>query len=307
MSTETVQQPVSQSDLESAVAAARAHVEEQRATLARWEQKAHEAAMELEGVQERAGEELLEDPDAEEHITATITQLQSRVLLAERAAAAQRPKVTRAESAYLAAEGDLLEEPLAQARAVLAEHEKETHRLLHLLEAHEGSFISEASHRNSLGSVIDGWSGQSIPVPRLVSNKLRHVVTLAERRLTVVRELAAGRDPRHLISEWQTWERPPQDYYPASLQGPDALVPTPAYLASVQQLRTQVSELEEAAAALPGEIEEWQSQLHRGIEMDGVTQAGLERREYRLQTITVELEQARAELAALTGVDATTE
>ena len=287
--------------LAAAVNQARADVEEQRSRLAQWEAKLAAAQHELESMQDRAGVELLEDPGAEEQIATAMAQLQSRITLAGKAIAAQEPRVVLAESAYLSAEADRLEAPLAGVQERIEAHEAKTRELLTELEAHEGPYVTEKVHVQEQLSRDVVWMGgpPTFKVPK--SELMRAEAQVARRQVSVLRELAAGRDPRPMISSWGLSR---SDAYPECVRGAEALVHTPAFLDSVAALRRQVEELEEVRDGLPGRLADYQRQkgLHTpGHDDETYAEARLRQ---RMASIDGELAQARADLAALTGSEA---
>ena len=288
--------------LDAAVDQARADVEEQRSRLAQWEAKLAAAQHELESIQDRAGAELLEDPDAEEHIATTIAQLQARITLARKAITAQRPRIVHAESAYLAAEADRLEAPLVEVQARIEAHEAKTAKLLAQLEAHDGPYVTEKRLVQEQRSQNVVWA-EGPPVMRPPKSERMRAEALAGRRqVQVLRELAAGRDPRPMINGWIGVSK--ADVYPECVQGPDALVHTPAYLDSVTALRERIEELEQARdVELPGRLAEHERTAAIEDPQSQDTYVGAQLR-HRLASIDGELVQARADLAALTGSEA---
>lgn len=278
-----------------AVLAARAQVEQ-------WESKLDGARRDLAALDQSAGEQILADPGAGDAIESRLTVLRSTVRAAERALEAAGPKVTTAESRYLAAEAVALEVPLAAARARLVEHHARTRELLAELEEHEGPFVPEVELAN-LKHAFNVLGDEPRTRKVLKSVVLQQAVRRLEDQVTILREMAAGRDPR----EWERRHRSNPNIasaveYPACVTGPDALVPTRAYLDSVNRLRSTVTELEQLLERdLPAEIEEWKDRASRGTEDRESAESAIRRREHRLGELPAELDTARRQLAELEG------
>lgn len=273
---------------------ARAAVIAARETLAGWESKGAQARAELAAREESAGEQILADPSAAEQIESRLTVLRSTVRAADRALAAQLPQVTLAESRYLTAEADALDEPLAAARAELDTHNAKVERLLSQLAKLEGAFIPEIDLIN-LRRSFDRDAVTQWQVPK--SHMMRGEIRKLEDQVKILREMAAGRDPR----DWERTRSANVDpvAYPACLVGPDALVKTHEFVASVAFHRRHLAELEALERQLPDEIAEWEV---RGQQGDPTfPQAGLERRRARLETLGDEIAAARDHLTTLTG------
>ncbi len=285
-----------------AVEAARAAVLAAREQVANWESRLAEASAELSELEQTAGESILADPAAADAIESRLTVLRSTVRAAERAVDAARPKVTTAESRYLTAEAAALEQPLAEARTKLTEHEERTAQLLAKLEDHEGVFVPE-SEVLKLRHAFDVAGGDVRARKAPKSLALRREVRRLEDQITILREMAAGRDPR----EWERQHRTnpitgSTVEYPGCVAGPDALVPTRAYLDSVDQLRSTIVELERLLLEeLPAEIEAWRTRAGHGTDDREAAEAAISRREQRLAEIPAELEAARRQLAELEG------
>jgi hypothetical protein len=280
---------------------AKAEVLRQRGILAEWETKRGDAIREAAELEARAGAEILDGPDMEDEIDLRLASLQRRARSAEKAIAAQRPRVLSAESKYLAAEADDLDATAREAEEVVAGHHTETQRLLGLLEAHEGPHISEYEHRRSISS-LDVLVLDSRPVVVPKSRRLVAEATLLRHQVLVLRELAAGRDPEPLIRSWNY--NSSSDAYADCVTGADALVRAPHFLAAVERAREVVAELEALPAELEAEIEEFKTKLRRGGgEEAQAAESAIRRREHRLSEIDAELVAARADLEALTVVE----
>lgn len=284
-------------ELEAEVAAARAEVERQHQVLAEWEAKGAAATAELESLQERAGEDLLDNPDAEGPIARSMGELRDRIDLAERAVAAQRPRLLLAERRYLAAEADQLEPAVVEAEAELAAHEKKTQRLLGQLQEHEGTFVPEVvliNQQVEIARKVGVVERRTWVIPK--SEQLRGELEPRRRQLAVLRAMAAGEDPMRLAFEWGV---DLSSVLPPCVAGPGAVVPAKAYLDRVDRARALVAELEDLARRLPAEVHRWRQEQEAA--RPGERLDGLEIRELRLATLPSDLEQARAALADLTS------
>lgn len=275
-----------------AVQAARAVIERERGVLANWQDKLAAAGRELESLQERAGAQILDNPGAAEDIEGKLTALEVRSRIAEKAIAAQLPRVMVAESRYISAEADVLEQPLEELRAELARHEAKTDRLLKQLVDHEGPYVPEvaliqAQRQLNLLNPPTSWQ-----IPKSVL--LQEEIERRSRVVEAMRTLAAGEDPAQLFHAWNV---DAHTIWPSCVWGPDALVPAPSYLQAVERARSVVRELEELAAKLPSEVEKWETL--QGEQPSGTILLGLERRRDQMRSVGQRLDEARENLAAL--------
>lgn len=294
--TPLVEQPRARSVVEEHAAA----VDRARAVLAEWEARRTAAAAELASLRERVGAEVLDAPGAVEEYAGSMQQLERIVDIATRAVAAQEPRVTAVEMAYVAAEADALEASvLRPAQEALAKHEARTTELLEELEKHEGKFVPELTlilQRHD----VNRQGPLTYALPR--SQALRGEVTRVERQLQVLRAMAAGEDPQDLVAKWQMWDDPNialSDVYPACVWGPDALVPAVDFQRRLQASQQRVADLKALAERLPDEIDAWEQA--QAEEPPGARLQGLENRRVRERTLPADLEQAERDLAELTG------
>lgn len=219
----------------TAATAAADAVREARGILARWETTRQEAAAALAELQSGVGAEALADPQAALALPRQMQEQRDRIEIADRALDAQRSRVAAAESEYLLAEADLLERAVAAAAAALEQHEARTAELLRALEAHEGRYVpeSEIAEFDSGALVRDGRVEYTMPRSRI----LRAELETAEKRVWILREMAAGRDPHPALraqlsivdGKWWGTGITLEELYPACVWGPDALVTAPAY------------------------------------------------------------------------------
>jgi hypothetical protein len=239
------------------VTSARRAVETQRATLARWEADQAAAEAELASLQQRAGDEILDAPDEARSLARSMQELRDQIDIAQRAVVAQRDRVAAAESAYLSSEADVLEQWVEKARGRLAAHQARTGELLAQLEQHEGRFVPEHQLIQERSQYLGGPRSWSLPKSYVFEQE----VTVAERPVLILREMAAGRDPQVLVSKWAV---PAAEVYPPCVWGSSAVVHAPVYLRtlenrraaqdalelqSIPALERQVAKLEEEVAA----------------------------------------------------------
>jgi hypothetical protein len=292
--------------MKSSVERAAGEVRKQRERLAQLVAEKVATEAEALSLQRRAGDEVRDDETgtAAARLARSLGDMRARVEILGQAIAAQEPRVKAAERAYLEAEAEEAEKPLAAARAALTRHQARTNELLRLLEEHEGRFISEAQHIDELrwaerrhtetahepgmpgiGPVLD-----SFEAPK--SWAMQGVVEEAQRSVGILRALAEGREPRVVLGDGQTLA----DVYPSCVWGPDALVPAPAYLRAVESARHRVEQLDELATTLPERIAQAEASETpaRGV-------MGLHNVRRRLEALPAERERAQRQLAALTG------
>lgn len=285
--------------VDARVQAARDEVLAQREVLAQWQGRKAEAAVELGRLEDRAGVAILDNPDAEDEVDETISRLRRRIRNADKAIEAQRPRIMIAESAYLAAEADVIEPRLQEINERLAKHEAVTVRLLKELEEHEGVFVPERRLINAMISPGVVWVGDRPTVTKLEkSNQIRREQRTVLFQVEYLRKMAAGEDPRPLVYQWPDSHGPAP--VPECVQGPDALVPTDEYLEAVDRARGVVEELERLQARLPHEIATKRYEDSRTGLADAPPSPGVLRLEQRLEELPAEIAAARAHLDQLT-------
>lgn len=227
-----------QETLEQARDAAAQQLLEARGVLAGWEAKREAAEAEFTRLQGVAGDQVLDDPDALDEIPRQMQELRDRIDMAERAIDAARDRVLAAERGYLGIEADLLEVEAAAARKALEKHQATTERLVAAVRKHEGpgEFVTEEElfHRREPHERLS----RSYQSP--VSAGLKAAVQRAELRVAVVRDVAAGVDPRERLAALQSLRDstvagvPVGELYPACV-GPEGLVPAPGVSRDAEQ------------------------------------------------------------------------
>lgn len=247
---------------DTSVTAARAVVEQTRSALAHWEAEEATATAELASLEERAGEELLDNPETSKTLAVSMQELRDRADIASRAIEAARPRVAEAESAYLNAEADRLQPIVDEARAALAKHEKRTAELVAALTEHDGPYVPEQDlimeRRNNPG-VMDPPTSWRAPKSEAMARRVRE----AEQPVRILRDMAAGE--LRATSDYLGHGQKPADAFPSCVWGPEALVPAPAYVAwrdrqegTIESIREdRIPKLEEALEKLEAERAEY--------------------------------------------------
>lgn len=206
-------------------------LEASRTELARWEATAAASRAELESMQDRAAEEVLDDPALVDRLPREMAELRGRLELADGAAKAQAQRVAAAEAVYLEAQATALEGSVRGAREALDKHQSKTDRLLAQLAEHEGVFVLQVED-DSLIPV-----GTQRVTMRPVSEVLAEDLAVAELRVRILRAMAAREDvgamlrPLRSIVDGTVLNRTDSELYPACVWGPGALVPAPEYRA----------------------------------------------------------------------------
>jgi hypothetical protein len=283
-------------------------VESARAKLDELEAARMAAEGELGALQEGAGDQVLDDPSAAARVVASMAELRAKIDLSTRAITAQHLRIESARLAYFAAAAEGLEAAVEQAREALEKHNKTTARLLKQLESHEGEYVPAEVVANLQRSDARGYDAQPRTRRAPTSRTLQRDVAVAEKRVWVMRELAAGRDPHPTLQAQAsvydgTWDGTPiESLYTAGTWGPGAVVPAPAYVlhhdGAVTRAHGLLNDLLTAQATLETEIEEW---TERDRLSDAAAPSALARRRQRLEELPDEIAAARNQLAALTG------
>jgi hypothetical protein len=291
-----------------AVTAARDKVLAERARLEEWQRAKATAEAELTTLQGRLGDLVLDDPAAAELALRQQQQLRDRVDVAERAIVAQGPRVATAETAYLTAEADALEPAIAAAEADLAKHRARTQELLAQLETHEARFVPEIELTHAQMMLTAPGEGRvaQVSIPR--SHDMAWAIEEMRRPVHVLREMAAGREP---ASDWvaREWETTPAKAFPACVYGPDAVVPSQAYLRERATVEGRTGELQTRVAELDALIESKSAKLADQRRQpwpvdDGARKAMLrefELEEKRIAALQSRRDEAHAELTSTTA------
>jgi hypothetical protein len=287
------------------IAEARATVLEQRAILVQWEEKLADCRARISELQDTAGEEVLDAPDSAAAVARELTELRDIIAITQKAIDAQKPRISAAESRYLKAEADLLELQVDVAETALQAHRTKVTRLLDQLAALDGPYVPEIEllHLAQRFDAIDD-AGKVWREPMAI--KLVRNLQAAQRRVTVVREMAAGRDPQPLVREWGLSDPVGASdrlrYYPDCVWRPDALVPAPALVGARGRAERWLEELEALQDQLPDHIAELRTQIH-GTPLDDHVHAKIERAQGRLDALPGLIAEAAALVAALAVED----
>lgn len=241
-----------------AVAQAADLVIQARERLVEWENAKTTAEAELARLGAVGGDEVLDDPEASSRLPRLMQEQRDRIDVAGRAIVAQRGRITAAERAYLSAEADSLEPMAAAKRTALEGHNKKTADLLDELAKHEGVFVPErdlleerAEWQRAAGGSALGWTRDMAK-----SEILSAEVAETELPVRVLRAMASGEDPAGLLAG--------SNAYPACVWGPDALVPAPAYLRSVEAQLADEASARDGLAKVKVRIDELESAIARG-------------------------------------------
>lgn len=247
--------------IRNTVERAAGEVRKQRERLAQLTAEKAAAESEAAALQRRAGEEVAADESgtAATRLARSLGDMRTQVEILGQAIAAQEPRVKAAEAAYLEAEAEEAEKPLAAAQAALSRHQAKTSALLKELEEHEGRFISEMEHLDELrfqrrptveitpgmpGTIVGGTVEYKAPK----SFALQAAVEDAQRSVDILRALAEGREPK--VDLGLEGRRTLADVYPACVWGPQALVPAPAYLRAVESAQERLASLDREESSL---------------------------------------------------------
>lgn len=275
----------------TAVQRAADEVRRQRAKLIDLEAQSQSCERDLVALQARAGDAVLDDEsgDAVLQISKAIGEHRDRAQVLGSAIAAQKPRIEAAERAYLNAEADEYEKPLTEARANLARHETMTAGLLRQLEEHEGRFVAEVQHLETLSS--GERHGLNFGTPK--SWALQEAVEAAEQPVEILRSLARGETPT----------TPAGDTWPRCVWGPTALIPAPAYLQTLEQTRGRVANLDKQLEAVDARIVELNADpaYDKGAIRGWNVEQWLKENTHKRERLVAERDQAAAVLESLTS------
>lgn len=288
---------------ETAVEAAALQVTEARDLLGQWRDRLADARAALVRVEGESGDALLDDPEKAAAWPGKLRELRDAVTVAERALAAQNPRVAAAERAWCRAQADLLEAvELVPAREVLEKHLARTAELLALLGEHDGPYVTQlqlAQAQRSFGGLVVG--DHLVPATSPKSRPLVLAVARAQVRCDVMVAMAEGTDPREVVNARpHAADLPEEDCYPEQVRGA-GLVPAEAYTARIAAARALVTELEELPGLLQDEMSDLKTRAARDAAAAEYLPGALSQRRARIEEVPAELETARRELVALTG------
>lgn len=235
---------------------ARVGVLDARTVLADWKAREKRAAADIVALEASSGEAYLSDPAAMVEVPKRLRELRDQVAIAVTAQAAQADRVKAAESVWLSVQADVLEAALRATEAQLATHDAKTVKLLAVLEAHNGPYVTEAElararnlARPYVAGLPNSWTNPK-------SQALAAEVAAARVPVATLRALAAGLEPVEP-------ERAPfaeaVSIYPECVWGPDALVPAPKYLAHTERLEGMIADHRDAVEEADAEIERLKS------------------------------------------------
>jgi len=219
--TDTDQQPEQLTPRESALA----DIDYQQGVVAHWHAEKAAAEAELASLQARAGDEVLADPEAAERLTGDMQRLRARVDIASRAVAAAEPRLLAAKRRALLAEAEEWDADAKIRREALERHEARVAQLLAALEKFDGRKFVPAS------IPPDAQLHVAYEIGFDKGSPLRQALQRAELRAMILREVADGRNPqaelqvRVNLVDSTIAGVPLSQLFPASVRGPDAIVP----------------------------------------------------------------------------------
>jgi len=214
--------------------AALAEVDKHAETVGRWGARKLAAEQELESLKARAGAEVLADENAAGRLTKAMGQLRDEADIATRAVDAAQPLLDEARRAAVLAEADEWDAEATKRRRALERHVAKIDQLLEQLRELDGVEYGLVNQEPE-----HVYAGTTHELAVSVREQLEVEVDRAELTAHVLREVAAGRDPsaelraRADVVNGNVYGLAPREYYPASVWGPDAVLPAPAYLTSV--------------------------------------------------------------------------
>lgn len=256
---------------------AREALEHARSVVARWEAEQVNAQGELELLEQSTGEEVLANPDSAAQVARTRAELRERAAVAAQTLATAQDRLEVAERAFLRAEAEALTPRLERARNALAAFDGKTSELLAALQDHTGGPEWEPRPLE--------W-GMQFPCYR--RPPLADAVASLERAQQALRLAADGLDPFVNNPFPAVPDLTGQDL-PASVWGPDAVLPLVHY---ARQVQNRERRRREHAVAVQAKRRRLEVSRSRAEQIRALLAAGAHRHE------EVEL---RQELAALEG------
>lgn len=207
-------------------------VERAKKVVERWQAELAEARGALADLDTRAGAELLDDESAARRIPKLKAELWDRIDVAERALAEAEPRLERARRDVLRQEAATYEPLIVEQQKQLAEHDARTQALLEALQSHSGALYRPVTFDDpDLRNRAEQGERVSLPVP--VRQRFVDEVERLTRRRDILLAVADGQDPRQVVGAgglFAVANPPAPQEYPASVWGPDAVIPAPAYL-----------------------------------------------------------------------------
>ncbi|MEJ7633853.1 hypothetical protein [Aeromicrobium sp.] len=280
-----------------------AAVNEWAQTHARWEAEAIACAAEGEGIRSRMGQTVLADEAQAAVLSTRLRELSDRRDIARQTAAAAAPHLTAARSEVLEHDACGFDTEAEVLEQILRTHRAKTAKLLAQLERHEGVFVHE--RRAAIG--MDGLLDVKGDLPQ--SHELEQRVFQARTKAGVLRDLAEGHDPTAQVYlhdpgpdgrltrladvHGLVHGLPQSDYFTASVWGPGAVVPAPAYEREVDNLRSHLAQHDSDVGnfdAMIGEKRERLAALQAELDAQPPSRGG---------QVTYEVEELRSKTASL--------
>lgn len=193
----------------SAVEKARDRVSELEATVARWESEAAARRAEREGLEARAGDEVLADETAVARLSGDLTRLAAEESVAAKAAAAAARQLDTARRDVLRTQAAELRDRAGKLVQVADERQRKTDRLLAELKVWEGGTDYVPFERNQMTE----YRGD-VPADRTPTTvNLRFAAIDLERQAAELEQLAQSGDTGSVLARlsWPASKYEPQD------------------------------------------------------------------------------------------------
>lgn len=232
--------------------------------IAEWETRGDRARSELAAAEDASGEALVSRPSLLDKLAKQMQTARDEIAMSGRALDAARARAEQARRRVLEFDAVEFDRVAAGIESDLAKHRARTDELLALLEEHECVFVPEWKWARAEGQAWRSTGPQEWSAPK--SDRLEAALGLARLRADVLRDVAAGVDPAGRITkaagiESTVFGVPLLDVYPASVWGPEAVVPAPAFLSTIEHARQLLRDLDEQVASKRADIAEKELEL----------------------------------------------
>lgn len=223
-----------------------------------WRDRVAAARAELADAESTSGEAVLDNPSIVAKVSKRMQSARDEVELAERAIPAAEGRLEQARRRVLEFDALAFDRAAERLEGELAQHRARTEQLLAQLEEHECVYVPEAewarAARDAWG--FNGPTEWSAPK----SDDLQRRVDVERLRAAVLRDVAAGVDPSGRVHEARGIEDtvfgvPADEVYPSAVWGPDAVVPAPAFVSTVEHTRRLLDDLDAKILDSRAEVE----------------------------------------------------
>lgn len=216
-------------------------------TVGQWRDRLAGARSELAEAESTSGEAVVDNPSLVSKVSKRMQAARDEIELAGHAQGAAEERLEQARRRVLEFDALQFDRVADRLKGELVKHRARTDELLAQLDEHEGVYVPEwrwarAARDARSADAPDEWSS-----PR--SESLAEALERERMCAHVLRDVAAGVDPSGRLREAAgagslVFGVPVVELYPSAVWGPDAVIPAPAFLSTVEYTRQLLRDLD---------------------------------------------------------------